>query len=321
VDGRIIPGVTAVTDEPPELQLATLKTDARTGPDARLTFYPDTDYMLRLAVPTTQQSVLSVILGRGSEILDRAAANTNNQVGTIAVPTAVSHALFGIAKVSGTTGDFDIEIARFPHADMPFTTHVAVPPVPGTVYDYAICIYNPTTDAFALCDVAPIGGTIAVVDAYLGNVTISGMSLAGGQLFQYDPATSGLVTLGGETVTVDPTLVDPDLRDGDWCVIYSLAYTYSQLSRDGDWQVTQPLAKPTRCVIDLYRSLSDVIDFRVWERRRYYYCEQYNLPAASTTGANTDPNMREYTFVVRPHTPRLGSNGRYYDTQYLVADA
>lgn len=321
IDGRIIPGVTATTDEPPEIQLATLKTDSRKGPDARLSYYPDADYTITLSVPTSQQSVMSVLLGRGAAILDMAAANTNNTIGTVGIPTDVDHAIFGIAKVDGTVGDWDMEITRLPHADYPMNEHFATPGVPGTVYDYAICIYNPTTDSFTLCDGSPIGGTIAVVNHYTGNVTISGMVLSGGQLFQYDPAVSGLVTLGGQTVTVDPYLVDPDLRDGDYCVIYSFAGIYSQLSRAGDWQITQPLSKPTRVVIDLYMSLSDVTDFRQWERRRHYYCEQINLPAASTTGDNTDPNMRDYIFVVRPHSERLYPNGKYYDTQYLVDDA
>jgi hypothetical protein len=320
VDGKVIPGVTVVTDDPPEIGLAKLKTDARTGPVARLSYYPDADYMVRLMVPTTQQSVLSVILGRGASILDSVAANTNNTVGDPAkTPTSVDDALFGIAKLSGTVGDFEIEIDRLPHADFPALQGFIGTTTPGVVYDHCISAYNPATNT-CLPIGAPlgIGGTITWIDSYIGNIICANMSLPGGYVFQYDPATSGTVTLGGATVAIEATLVDPTLQDGDYCLLYGVAYTYSQLPRTTDWQVKQPLTKPTRCVIDLYRSLSDVIEFRRWIRRRHYYCEQYNLPAASTDGSKNDPNLQEYSFVVRPHTPRLGGSGPYYDTQVLV---
>jgi hypothetical protein len=321
VDGKVIPGVISVTDGPPDIQLASLKTDARKGPDARMSFYPDNDYELSMLVPTIQQSVMAAVLGRGATILDRAAANLNNVVGVIGIPTSVDHAIFGIAKLQGTTGDWEFDIDRLPHADFPMlNAHPGSVVVPGTHYDYAVSIYNPTTDACSMCTEAPISGAITVGNRYTGALNISSMVLGAGQVFQYDPATSGVVTIGGETVTVDPLLVDPDLRDGDWCVIYGVAYEYSQLSRDGDWQITQPLTKPTRNVIDLYLSLSDVVDFRQWERRRFYYCEQVNLPPSSTSGATSDPATREYRWIVKQHSQRLYPNGKYYDTQILVDD-
>jgi hypothetical protein len=320
VDGRIIPGVTVVTDDPPEIQLASLKTDARIGPAARLSFFPDTDYMLRLSVPTQQQSVLAKILGRGAEILDMADANTNNTVGHMHAPTAVEHGLYGIFKVDGTVGDWDLVIPRLPHADFVATNNFNGVAVPGTTYDNCFSVYNPTAMTFEeATKVGATGGTLTWLDKYIGSLTITGMSLPT-QVFQYDPATSGLVTLAGKTVSVDERLVDPDLKAGDNCVIVAVAYLYSQLTRAGDWQITQPLSKPTRCVIDLYRSLSDVTEFDNWVRRRHYWCEQTNLPAASTDGSKNDPNIMEYAFVARSFSCRLGGAGRYYDTQYLVAD-
>lgn len=319
VDGRFIPGVTAVTDDPPEIQLATLKTDARIGPAARLSFYGDTDYNLTLAVPTQQQSVLSKIVGRGASILDMADANTNNTVGDVdATPTAVEDALFGIFKVDGTVGDWDLTIPRLPHADFVATNNFNGVAAPGTVYDNQFCIYNPVAKTFdQATKAASINGTLTWLDKYTGELSLTGMVLPT-QVFTYDPATSGLVELGGKTVAVDERLVDPNLRAGDNCVIVACAYTYSQLSRVGDWQITQPLSKPTRVVIDLYRSLSDVTESGIWVRRRHYWCEQTNLPSASTDGSKNDPNIQNVIFVVRRFDCRLGGAGRYYDTQYLV---
>jgi hypothetical protein len=207
-----------------------------------------------------------------------------------------------------------------PHADFVATNNFNGVAVPGTTYDNQFCIYNPAADTFdQATKVASIGGTLTWIDKFTGECTLTGMSLPT-QVFSYDPATSGLVTLGGETVTVEPLLVDPNLRAGDNCVIISVAYIYSQLSRVGDWQMTQPLTKPTRVAIDLYRSLSDVPESGIWVRRRYYWCEQTNLPAAATDGSKTDPNIVPYIFVARRFEPRLGGAGKYYDTQFLVED-
>jgi hypothetical protein len=322
VDGKVIPGVDVVTDEPPEIQLATLKQDSRTGPAARLGYSPDQDYMITLSVPTQQQSVIEACLGRGAVILDMAAANLNNIVGSPAkIAVAVSDALFGIFKVSGTTGDFDVTIPRMPHVDILADHEFKGSTVPGTAYDHCFSVWNPTNNTCSGAT-APGGaaGTATWVDKFLGTVVLSSMSLPT-QVFQYDPAESGIITIGGESVSVDPRLVDPDLRAGDWCVVIGVAYKYSQLTRAGDWQVTQPMDKPTRCAIDLYRSLSDTTEFRNWVRHRFYDCEQYNLPSHSTSGSQTDFNKVEYKFVVRPFNPRLGGAGRYYDKQLLVDDA
>ena len=319
IDNTVIPGCPQTDDEPPEIQLSTLKPDAREGPAARLSYYPDKDYNLTLKVPTQQQSVIAAVLGRGAQILDKTAANTNNKVGKIQAITSVDDAIFGIAKLQGTTGDWEFDITRLPHAGFQLATmYPAVGAVPGTHYDYCLSIYNPTTNTCTVADAVAIGATITPGNYFVGSLNVSSMVLSAGQVFQYDPETSGVITIGSDSVTVDPLLVDPNLRAGDWCVIYGIAYEYSQLSRDGDWQVTQPLTKPTRCTIDLYMSLSDVMDYRQWKRKRYYYCEQTNLPAESTSGDKTDPNTIDYVFVVRPHANRLYNNGKYCDVQFLV---
>jgi hypothetical protein len=314
VDGIVIPGCTAVTDEPTEISLSAIRTDSRKPPAARLRYHPDNDYRLRLQVSTEQPDVLAALLGMGAQYMDQAAWNTAHVVGDpTAAPTAVDDALWGIFKVTGASLD-TIAIDRLPHADFVGTTH-------GT--DYFISVFDPTTTpaCYAATGVTPgLGGTITWNDRHIGDIDITSIDIPATALSTYDPATSGLITLppGATGVTVGIDFKDPNLAPGDDCVILGFAYAYSQLSGTSDWGITQPLTKPTRCIIDLYESLSDDPQGSIWERRRFYDCRQYKLPARSTDGSRNDATIVEYEFVVEYQDWRLGGDMRYYDRMVLV---
>lgn len=312
VSGVVIPGCTAIVDEPPEIALANLKCDSRRGPDARLRYMPDADYRIRLAVGTLQQDAQAALQGMGAQVLNQAAWNAAHTVGD---PTgngglghnSVDDALWGIFKVTGASMN-TVAVERLPHADF-------VGSVKGT--DYFITLYEPGVTPAVDVEGVVVGGTVTWTDRHIGSLDMTGMAIPAGALGTYDPATSGLITFGNETVGVD--FIDPELCPGDDYAIFGFSYLYSQLTGTHDWGITQPLDKPTRVIIDLYESLTDSPEGRVWSRTRYYDCRQYKIPGRSTDGGNTDPNSMEYEFTVEYSDWRLGEAGRYFDRMFLVS--
>ena len=317
IDGKVIPGVDNVEDVPVGIRLAQLKPDARKAPVARLRYYSDDDYMLRLTVPTAQRDIIESCLGMGATILDQTAINAANTVGDpTGVPTAVTDALFGVFAIddngSASYSNVDITIPRLPHADFPGAAK-------GT--DHFFGAYDNATAVIDIDDslgAATFNAVVTWTDRFIGEVAITGVDLSSKQtcITTYDPATA-LVTLAGVTRGVD--YVDPNLSPGDECIILSMAYIYSQSGNANDWAITQPLTKPTRVVIDLFRAMGDSVAGPIWKRRRFYHCEQMSLPADSTSGDTTDPNKQVYEFVVRERDVRLGDQDKFYQTTYIVS--
>lgn len=314
INGIVIPGCTATEDNPVAPVQAFIRTDARKSPDAELRHYNTEQYILNFTIASLQANILNEALGMGATIQNKATTNTARTVGVVTVlPALVTEALFGAFLVSGTPGGHSIAVPAltFPHTD--FVADGSGIDGSGNTSAYKIGAYDYVADGFT----TDVGEFAAWSDPFLGAMTLSGaMTIGTDELFTWDPAESGIVTLSGSSVNID--FIDPQLDRGDVAAIFSFAYLYGQLGGNSDWSITQPLDTPVRAAIDLYRSLGDTIAGEVWERRRYYNCEQRAIPAASTDGSDENPNTRQYSFNCQFNETRLSNNAKFYDTDFYV---
>jgi hypothetical protein len=302
INGTILPGCVRVEDVPVVPGRRPIQTDSRKAPDAELRSFGADNFMLRLHFASDQPDILAEAMGMGSEILDQADTNTANTVGNYvaAAPASVTDALFGMFLTTGAGAAWDVLVPpnTLPHSD----------------YEVKIYIwaYNHVTDTFDLA----VHALNTWLDRFTGNLRIDNAVLTASHRFTYDAAESGIVTVGGQSVGVD--FKDPTLDNGDEAVILSFSYQYAQLPSARDYSLTQPVEKPSRVVIDLFRSLTDSIEGPIWQRRRYWDCRQQNIPAKSTDGSNENANETAYEFVVRRNHARLGGNHKYYSDEWLL---
>jgi len=321
VKGRLVPGCTAVDDNPADINFADIKVDARRQPDARLRYYQE-GYQLSLMVATQQVSVLENLLGMGATVYDRSTSNTNRIVGnggSLATdPDGAEWYLVRLGDGSplGTTFTVDALIAR-----LKMFTDVDTTAANWKAQVYVPASTPPATFA-AGTDVIDIDTKSAITDPYLGAFAFTGLDqddVPGAALMLYDPAELYLINTTGKTRLVDYR--DPDLQAGDQCCIIGLGYRHGQLANDNDYSIVQPYTRRVRVPIDLYTCLGDADNGLLWNIRRYYNCEQNSVPKASTSGSQTDPNIRKYDFLVLENDSRFNKDtkyGRYYEDDYVV---
>jgi hypothetical protein len=304
INGIVLPGITQVEDNPSEPASSQIRTDSRKAPDAELRYYGGDAYRLLLHSASDQPDIIAEALGMGSEILDQADTNAARVVGdpTIPFPHDKSEALFGVFLVTGASPNYNIYV---PPNTLPHSDYVA-----SSMHCSA---YNTTSKIFNMV----LTPHIVWSDKFTGEFNLATLPLAAASIFTYDAAESGIVTMAaGDVIAVD--FKDPTLDNGDDACIVAFAYKYAQLPSARDYSVTQPLDKPQRVVIDLFRSFGDSPDGPIWERRRFYDARQRRIPAKSTNGTNEAANETVYEFSIRNGKARLGGQDCYYSRDFLL---
>ncbi|MFA5344440.1 MAG: hypothetical protein WC381_10820 [Kiritimatiellia bacterium] len=300
IDGDHIPGAKNPRYTAGQPTLNPLTLDARVPPECELRSFGGYGEIL-FSLTSEQANAIEKCIGMGALSRTQAQINADRTVGdpTLLVPVNKEDMMFCLLKVTGAAPNASMEIDRLPFTDIDTTAASTR----AWVYDTA-----GVTDLqrwHNLVTGTAVTGVITITDPFIGNIDITSCAVIDLAPFgfTYDPSTAYTAVINGDTVGMD--YIDPTLVSADTACIVGLAFKWGQLVNTGDYSIVNPYVGVQRVAIDFIECLGDAPTGNVWSWRRFFWCEQVNLPDYAANAESGAARETEFRFRVKPYTGRF----------------
>lgn len=315
VVSRIDPGTSELTMQP-------VLEDHRMGAIDNLKDFSGESARITMEIQTQQRGVWEAIYGPQGVFLSKTEANAANIVGDPteggAAPFTLAEATVGhliICEVNLESGvpTYEFELPRQLYPQVEHTT---------AGVDYRISVYNNNDGTFKDIEASDISAILTWgPNAYMGQCSISDVSLRAEHLMTYDPSQKYACTLSdGQDFPEVPEWIE-DIEAGDTVIILNIAYKYTQFATEtssNSYQVELPFDSSERRPLELFRMLGDAPGGlgRRMVRRVYPFARVSAPPSEATQADDGTPTTRTVEFEVFPDTTKFGNGQKYYEQDF-----